>query len=247
MPTTRAPAKAPALSLLLLVWALHWPSLAHAAEAEIKRALAERLPSTTIDEVVRTPVRGLFEVRIGTSIFYTDETGRYLINGQVIDTKTKTNITQVRLDKLNQIDTTTLNLNDAIVWKQGTGHRKLIVFADPNCGYCKHLEADLQHLKDITIYTYLYPILGGDSPQKAKNIWCAKDRTDAWRQWMLAGVAPPSSGPCNSTAIERNVALGKKHQLNGTPSLIFQDGSSVPGALPFAELEQRLLADGKPH
>ena len=99
-----------------------------------------------------------------------------------------------------------------MVWKQGTGERKLVVFADPNCGYCKKFERDLQSVKDVTVYTFLYPILGGDSPEKSKQIWCAKDNTKVWRDWMLKGTPIAPSAQCDTSALSRNYAFGQKHR-----------------------------------
>ena len=164
-------------------------SAAFADEAAIRKNLAERIPDfPKIDEVQKTGIPGIYEIRIGTDILYTDENGNYLIQGEVIDTKTRANLTEQRVAKLTAIDFKSLPLKDAIVWKQGTGERKLVVFADPNCGYCKKFERDLQEVKNVTVYTFLYPILGGDSPEKSKAIWCAKDNTKAWRDWMIKGT-----------------------------------------------------------
>jgi thiol:disulfide interchange protein DsbC len=222
-------------------------ALAHAAfaqEALIRKNLPERLPGfPKIDEVSKTPIPGLYEVRIGTELVYTDERGDHLIQGSILDTRTRTDLTQARIDKLTAIDFAALPLKDAIVWKQGTGARKLVVFADPNCGYCKKFETELQQVKDVTVYTFLYPILGGDSPEKARNIWCAKDNSAVWRDWMIHGTAAPRSmGNCDTSALQRNLALGQKFRVTGTPALVFEDGKRVPGALPPAEVEKRLAA-----
>ena len=214
-----------------------------AQEALIRKNLAERLPDfPKIDEVNKTPIPGLYEVRIGTEIVYTDERGDHVIQGSIIDTKTRSDVTQARIDKLTAIDFASLPLKDAIVWKQGTGARKIVVFADPNCGYCKKFETEMQQVKDVTVYTFLLPILGPDSSDKAKNIWCAKDNSAVWRDWMIKGAAAPRSmGKCDTSVLDRNIALGKKHRVNGTPALVFEDGKRVPGALPPAEVEKQLL------
>ncbi len=217
---------------------------AQAQEAVIRKNIAERIPDfPKIDEVQKTPMPGLYEVRVGVDVYYTDEQGNYLIEGHVIDTRTRTNLTQARIDKLTAIDFKTLPLKDAIVWKQGTGARKLVVFADPNCGYCKRFERDLNQVKDVTVYTFLYPILGGDSPEKSKNIWCAKDKTQVWRDWMLEGTTPPRTmGQCDVSALQRNADLGRKHKINGTPAVVFEDGKRVPGAMSLDQIEKQLVA-----
>jgi len=215
-----------------------------ADEAAIRKSIAERLPDfPKIDEVSKTPIPGIYELRIGTEVLYTDEQGNHLIEGSLIDTKTRANLTEARVSKLTAIDFSKLPLKDAIVWKQGTGARKLVVFADPNCGYCKKFERDLQQVKDVTVYTFLYPILGGDSSDKSRNVWCAKDATKVWRDWMIEGTPiPASAGPCDASVLQRNVALGRKYRITGTPGLVFEDGTHKPGAVPAAVVEQLLAA-----
>lgn len=217
---------------------------AFAQEAVIRKNLAERMPDLRkIDEVTKTPVPGLYELRIGTDIFYADEQGNHLIQGSIVDTRTRADLTQARIDKLTAVDFAALPLKDAIVWKQGTGARKLAVFADPNCGYCKRFEKDLGSVKDVTVYTFLYPILGGDSPQKSRDVWCAKEPTQAWRDWMIDGRSPPRNlGPCDDSAMARVAALGRKHRITGTPTLIFENGARVPGAMSAAQVDKQLAA-----
>ncbi|MCK6421664.1 MAG: DsbC family protein [Aquabacterium sp.] len=220
---------------------------ARADEATIRKALTERLPKLPrIDEVSRTPIPGLFEVRMGSDLIYTDATGDHVIQGAIIETRTRTDLTQARVDKLTAVDFSTLPLKDAILIKQGSGTRKMVVFGDPNCGYCKRIERDLQTLKDVSIYTFLYPILGPDSTVKSRDIWCAKDAGKAWRAWMVDGVAPAkAAADCDTAAIERNLKLGQKHRVTGTPAVVFEDGTRSPGALPAAQIETRLQAAAK--
>jgi thiol:disulfide interchange protein DsbC len=233
--------------LPLLCAALLAGNAAWAQEAQIRKNLAERLPNLPkIDEVSKTPIPGLYEVRFGTDIVYADEQGNHLIQGNLIDTRTGTDLTEARLSKLSAIDFASLPLKDALVIKQGSGARKLAVFGDPNCGYCKRFERDLANLKDVTVYTFLYPILGPDSNAKSRDIWCAKDSGKVWRAWMVDGVAPPKNiGACDTTALERNIELGKKHRVQGTPAVVFEDGTRVPGAIPLERLEKTLAAASK--
>jgi thiol:disulfide interchange protein DsbC len=230
--------------IALCVAAMVFAVTAVAQEATIRKNLSARLTDLPkIDEVSKSPIPGLYEVRIGNEIFYADEQGNHLIQGSILDTRTRTDITQARISKLTAIDFATLPLKDAIVWKQGNGARKMAVFADPNCGYCKRFEKDLGNVKDVTVYTFLYPILGGDSPEKSRDIWCAKDATKTWREWMVDGKSPPRSiGQCDVAALERVMSLARKHRVNGTPALIFEDGTRVPGALPADQVEKHLVA-----
>ncbi len=215
-----------------------------AQEAVIRKNIAERLPDfPKIDEVTKTPIPGVYELRIGSELVYSDERGEHIIQGALIETKTGANLTEARIDKLTAIDFASLPLKDAIVYKQGTGARKLVVFADPNCGYCKKFEREILQVKDVTVYTFLYSILGGDSPEKSRNIWCAKDSTAVWREWMVNGTVPPRAmAQCDAAALQRNLAMGKKYRVNGTPALVFEDGKRVPGALPPAQIEAQLTA-----
>ncbi|MFG6447160.1 DsbC family protein [Roseateles sp. BYS180W] len=213
-----------------------------ANEGAIRKSMGERLPpNIKIDEVRPSGVPGLWELRIGNELRYTDATGQYLIEGEVFDLKARRNLTQDRLTRINMIDFASLPLKDAIVWKNGNGKRRIAVFADPNCGYCKLFERNLQDVKDVTVYTFVVAILGGDSPEKARSAWCAKNPTQAWRDWMLDGkTLPKPSGQCDDDAIERNQALIRRHHIGSTPSVIFEDGTRVPGALSAAQVEQRL-------
>ena len=230
------------LAALSLALALAAPAFAQ--EAVIRKNLAERLPNfPKIDEVSKSPIPGLYEVRIGAEIFYTDEQGNHIIDGSLIDTRSRANLTQERIDKLTAIDFAKLPFKDALVWKSGTGERKMAVFADPNCGYCKRFERDLNEVKNVTVYTFLYPILGADSLEKSKNIWCAKDRTAAWRDWMLEGTTPGKTmGQCDTGALQRNAEFGRKYRINGTPAIVFEDGKRSPGAMNTAQIEQQLVA-----
>lgn len=230
-----------ALGAALLVACL--APAAFADEASIRKNISERLPDfPKIDEVTKTAVPGIYELRVGTDILYTDENGNHVFEGQLIDTRTRVNLTEQRIGKLTAIDFKSLPLKDAIAWKQGNGDRKLVVFADPNCGYCKKFERDLQELKNVTVYTFLYPILGADSNEKSKAIWCAKDNTKAWRDWMLKNQPAEGSPNCDTSALQRNFAFGKKHRINGTPGLVFEDGSQRAGALNAEAVEKLLVA-----
>jgi len=237
-------ASLPVLAAVLLGIALLAPA-AHANEAVIRKNLSERLPNLPrIDEVRPTPMRGLFEVRInGTDLLYTDAEGNYLIQGVLIDTRARVNLTNERLDKLTAIAFDDLPLKDAFTVVRGNGQRKLAVFADPNCGFCKRFERDLAKLDNVTIHTFLYPVLGKDSEQKSRAIWCAKDRAKAWDDWMQRGVVPPepkADATCDTTALERNLAFGQKYRITGTPTTILANGTRVPGAVGLDRLETLL-------
>ncbi|HSU20706.1 MAG TPA: DsbC family protein [Variovorax sp.] len=217
----------------------------HAGEAEIRRNLAAQIPQfAKIDEVRKTPVDGLYEVRINnTEIYYADEQGTYLLQGNLIDVQARKNLTEERVEKLSQIDFDKLPLKDAFKIVRGNGKRQLAVFEDPNCGYCKQFERDLKNVDNVTVHLFLYPVLGPDSTVKSRDIWCSKDKGKAWNDWMTAGVRPETAAAgCDAAALQRNTEFGRKHNITGTPTLIFGDGTRAPGAIPAAQVEKQLTA-----
>ena len=237
------------LRRLCLLVLLGVTGLALADEAVIRKNLQARLPDMgKIDEVRKSELPGLFEVRVdGVDIYYTDAQANYLIDGILIDTRSKRNLTEERVDKLTAIKFEALPLKDAFVVVRGKGERKLAVFEDPNCGYCKRFERDLQKVDNVTVYMFLLPVLGADSMEKSKAIWCAKDRGAAWLDWMLreqAASAAPAS--CDAGAVVRNAELGRKHKITGTPTLIFSNSTRVPGAIDNKRVEQLLAQAAKP-
>lgn len=220
-------------------------ALAAQPNDQIAKTLAERIPQLQkVDEVKATPMKGLYEVRIGTDVFYSNATGDYLIQGELIDTKAQRNLTEDRINQLTAVDFKQLPFDDAIKIVRGKGERQIAVFEDPNCGYCKRFERDLQNVDNVTIHMFLYPILSRDSVEKSRNIWCAKDSAAAWHNYMLKDKAPAAAS-CDIDAIQRNLALGRKHKITGTPTLIFADNSRVPGAIPAHEVEKYLAAAHK--
>ena len=226
--------------LLCTLWVLG--SSANAQEGAIRKTLAERIPQLAkIDEISTTPMKGLYEVRIGTDVYYSDAQGNFLIQGELIDTKARRNLTEDRLNKLTAVDFNSLPLKDAFTIVHGKGERQLAVFEDPNCGYCKRFEKDMQKLDNVTMHIFLYPILSPDSAEKSRNIWCAKDKVASWLDHMLRDT-PPTEASCDTSALQRNLALGRKHKITGTPTLIFADGTRVPGAIGVQEVDRRLAA-----
>jgi thiol:disulfide interchange protein DsbC len=219
---------------------------AFAQEAAIRKNLSEKFPAfAKIDEVSKTPMNGLYEVRVGFDIFYTDEQGNYLLQGSLMDVRARRNLTEERVEKLSEVDFDKLPVNDAFKIVRGDGKRKLAVFEDPNCGYCKRFERDLTTVNNVTVYLFLYPVLGPDSIAKSRNIWCAKDKPKAWNDWMLRNTAP-ANADCDVAALKRNREFGQKYNITGTPTLIFANGSRAPGAISAEEVEKMLVAAKTP-
>jgi thiol:disulfide interchange protein DsbC len=217
--------------------------MAGASEATVKAELLKKYPTIAVESVVKTPLSGIYEVFAGGQILYTDENVGYIfVNGSMIDADKKLNLTEERVNQLTAIKFDELPLNLAVKKVRGKGTRKLAYFGDPNCGYCKRFEQGLAQINDVTIYVFLYPVLGPDSVEKSKSIWCSKDRIKAWDDQLVKGVAPTAPGTCDTSAIDKTVAFGKQKNITGTPTLFFIDGSRVPGAIPVEQVEQHLAA-----
>jgi thiol:disulfide interchange protein DsbC len=213
----------------------------HAQETErIKAELKKKLPEAPVDTVRKTPYGGLYEVIIGNEIFYTDEKASFfIISGSIVDLATKTNVTEARLRQVNGVKFDTLPFDQAIKIVRGTGARKIAIFEDPNCGYCKRFERDLIGVTDITVYVFLYPILSPDSVEKSKAVWCSADRAKSWLDHMVRDSAIVGATNC-ATPIDKIMAFGKEKRIQGTPTIFFENGERVPGAMPVAEFEKKL-------
>lgn len=229
------------LSLLMLAGLL--ACTAKADTASIKKNLEAKFPKADITSVTKTPYAGLYEVVIDGQIVYSDENANYLFLGSVVDTRTHKNITNERLAKLNAVNPDSFPLDHAIKFVKGDGSRKLIVFSDPECPYCKRLEQELAKVNNVTIYDFPYPIesLHPGTTAVSKAIWCSRDRNAAWQNALLKNVYPNNDGKCDNP-VDANIALGDKLHVTGTPTLFFSNGQRVPGAVPADKLDQMLNA-----
>jgi thiol:disulfide interchange protein DsbC len=217
--------------------------------AAIKKQLEAKFPGSAIGVITRSPYFGLFEVQLDNQLVYTDTKGKYILVGSVYDVDAKVNLTERRMRKLNRIDVASLPLDLAFKRVKGNGERKLIIFSDADCPYCAKLENDLKTVDNVTIYTFLFPIdaLHPDSARKSRMIWCSADRVKAWDAFFASGALPNNEGNCDNP-VEKTNALGQKLRVQATPTLIFADGSIVPGAIPPEQIEQELrnaAADAK--
>jgi thiol:disulfide interchange protein DsbC len=220
-------------------------SLAVADEVSVKKAVEAAYPKFKVESVTKTPYAGLYEVFMGGQIVYTDEKMSFLIaEGRLVDPKTKKDITGERMEELTKIDFSSLPLEQAIKVVKGNGNRKLVVFSDVDCPYCKRLEQnELSNVTDVTIYTFLYPIeqLHPDAAAKSKLIWCANNRVKAWEDWIFNNQLPKASGTCE-VPLEKIGQLARKIGVTSTPTLIFSDGKRMLGAQPYKEIERAMVA-----
>ena len=207
-------------------------------ESSVK-TLFEATTSMPVQSVSKSPLPGLYEVFSAGQIFYTDESVTTLIVGSMIDAKTKNSITAERLSKLTSVNFSELPLANAIKTVQGKGTRVMATFEDPNCGYCKQVATELAKVKDVTIYTFLYPILSEQSVDLSKQVWCSGDKAKAWRELMIQGKKPAGKGDCTAP-IQANLDLGRKLSVSGTPTIVFANGSRIPGAVNADKIEEML-------
>jgi len=231
---------------LALAATLMFAASAQANESVIRKALTQQFPGAQISSVKPTPYSGLFEVYLDGQLIYIDAKAKYVFAGDVIDLKNRSNLTQARLNQLQAVKWDTLPLNNALKTVKGNGARKLVVFSDVDCPYCRKFEAELDKVDNITVYTFLYPIEGlhPKAVQTSKQIWCAPDRNKAWNDYITRGTVPNNDGKC-ANPVEATIALGAKLKVSGTPTIIFANGQRVPGMVPAAQLERLLAAHAK--
>lgn len=215
------------------------PAKAEDKSAGVKEAMEAKL-GTKISSVTKSPYLGLYEVFADGQILYTDEKLTAIIAGTLIDGQTMKNYSAERMQKLTAIKFSDLPLDLAVKQVRGNGKRIFATFEDPNCGYCKKLATDMGTLNNVTIYTFLYPILSPDSLDKSNQIWCSSDQAKAWNEWMQEGKHLTGKGDCDTTAVKKSVELGRKLAITGTPTLFFINGDRVQGAIPLAEIEKKL-------
>ena len=223
-------------------------AVARADEASIRSGIAKKFPKATVESVTKTPHLGLYELVIDGQLIYADEDFNYLIDGNIIDTRSMTNVTAARQGDLEELKLKKLAFpfedlpfELAIKKVKGDGSRRIAVFSDPDCPFCRRLERDMEKVTDVTIYLFLYPIeqLHPKAPAVSRAIWCSGDRVKAWDEYMLKGVAPKAAGTCTNP-VDKLAEFGKAKRITGTPTIFFVDGKRVPGAIPGDQIENNL-------
>ncbi len=212
---------------------------ARADEASVKKAIEAKL-GAKVTSVTKSGYLGLYEIYADGQVLYADEKLTVILGGPLIDARTMRNVTAERMQKLTAIKFSELPLEYAVKQVRGDGKRVMASFEDPNCGYCKKLAKDMARLENVTIYTFLLPILAPDSLDKSKQIWCASDQAKAWNDWMQDGKALSGKGECDTTAVQKTIELGRRLGISGTPTMFFADGQRVVGAVPIAQIEEKL-------
>ena len=218
-----------------------FPAAAADATEQVKAQVKKQFPDMTVESVRKVPYGELYELNTGSEIVYTDEKVSYFLIGSLVDTKSRQNVTEVRTKQINLVKFENLPLEHAIKIQRGDGSRKVAIFEDPNCGYCKRFERDLAGVSDITVYVFLYPILSDSSVTKSKAIWCSADRGKAWMDTMVRDVPVAGDGAC-ATPVDKNLAFGNSKRIQGTPTIIFEDGERIPGVMAMADFEKKLAS-----
>ncbi|KAB2312506.1 DsbC family protein [Betaproteobacteria bacterium SCN2] len=228
------------LSLSLLLFA---SAAVQAGEKEVRQALQKNFAGMEVTSISKTPYGGLYEVVVDGQVVYSTSDGKYLVLGNVIELASKRNLTAARNAKLMEVKWSALPLANAIKEVKGNGSRKLAIFSDADCPYCRKLEPELEKLTNVTIYTFLYPIEGlhPEAVPTSKKIWCEKDRLKAWKAYMLKGEEPKSKGDC-ANPVDATIELGAKLRVSGTPTIILENGQRIPGYMPADKLDQLLTA-----
>lgn len=217
-------------------------SLSVLADADsVKKELEKKYPDIKADKITKTNYGELYEIFTNGELIYTDEKVSYLVLGTLVDASTRANVSEARLQKLTAIAFNDLPFDQAIKLVRGNGARKIAIFEDPNCGYCRRFEQDVNSLDNITAYIFVYPILSADSTEKSKSIWCSPDRLKAWQDHMLRSKPPTAKGTCD-TPVDKIVALGQKLRINGTPTTFFEDGERISGAITKDRIESKMVA-----
>ncbi len=211
--------------------------------AAIRSALGQRFPGAQINHVAKSSYFGLYEVMLDDNLVYTDASAAYIFVGSMYDTATKQNLTEARSRKLNRVAVDKLPYELAFKRVKGDGSRKLVIFSDADCPFCHRLETEIKGLDNVTIYTFLFPIdqLHPNAAHKSKQIWCSADKAQAWDAFFASGKLPDNKGDCGDP-VAKTQALGQSLRINATPTLIFADGTMVPGALPLPQIEKEMTS-----
>jgi thiol:disulfide interchange protein DsbC len=209
--------------------------------AAVRKSLEQKFPGAQISHVAKTGYLGLYEVMLDDNLVYTDAKAAYIFVGSMYDTGTKQNLTEARSRKLNRVAVDKLPYELAFKRIKGDGSRKLVIFSDADCPFCHRLESEIKGLDNVTIYTFLFPIdqLHPDAARKSKQIWCSPDKARAWDDFFASGKVPDNAGDCGDP-VAKTQALGNSLKINATPTLVFADGTLIPGALPLPQIEKEI-------
>jgi thiol:disulfide interchange protein DsbC len=230
------------VSVLFLACAFAAFPAANAGEAEARKLAERAFTGKHVEALRKLPGLPFYEIWIGRTLVYTDLDAKVLIVGNLLDGATLGNLREARLAELSAVPIAQIPLDGALKTVRGKGRNQLVVFADPNCGFCKRYEGELKALTDATIYTVVYPVLGPDSLVKARAILCAPEPEKAWHAWMAERVMPPTPADSCRPAFDSIVAFGKKNEIGITPTTFLANGKRLAGVIPGATLKVEIAS-----
>lgn len=222
---------------------------AHASDdvaGRLQQTLQKRFPTIRINAVQPSPVAGLYQVIAGDQVVYSDPSGDHVVVGHMMDTQTHQDLSANALDTFYTIDFNSLPFDSAIRIVKGNGARKVALFEDPDCPYCRKLEQAMSSMTNLTVYLFLFPLeqVHPHATADAEAIWCSPDRPSAWTNWMLSRTPPPKGGSCANDPIQKIHTLADSLHVHATPTIFLQNGKRIGGAIPADQLE-RLMAEAQ--
>lgn len=226
------------LALSALSLCVAQTTMAATVEESIKESLSKRI-NLPIVEVNKTPFDNLYEVRVQGNIVYTDADGEFVIfSGQLYDLDNSVNLTELSMEEMNRVDIDSLPLDMALKATYGTGENRIVTFEDPNCPWCKRLQAEFEKM-DATVYTFVTPILSPDSMTKSRNILCSDEPVSVWQNWMANNVTPEGQEDCEPPFNEV-FELMHTSNVSSTPALIFDNGKRITGFATAAAMTEKM-------
>lgn len=225
-------------AIAMIAAAFLFAGAAHADEQAIRQVLEAKIPDSKVLSIRKLPYAGLYEVAVqradGPRVYYTDVSAQIILAGaNLVESRTGRSLTEERLRQLTAIDWNKLPFEWAVTTRRGDGRRRIAIFSDPNCPYCRTFERDLAQVDDITVHIFMYPVIKPESVRQAKSVWCSKDRSKAWNDLMLKDVQPTAPTDCPNP-VDKLVALGKKLGAAATPTWFLPNGEKYQGALPMS-------------
>lgn len=215
-------------------------------EAAIRKSLESVFKDPkAITSIVPTPLAGIYELTVDRQVIYTDATGRFVIQGQILDLTGGQNLTKARLDQIanaDVIDFAALPTDLAIRYgpAKPVNGRAIAVFEDPYCVYCRQFRQTLMGMKDLTVYVYLLPVIRPESVKTSRDVWCSKDRASAWNDWMLNQKAPAAAPASCQFPQAKLEELARELRVRSTPISFVPSGRRLMGAMPADRVEEAL-------
>ncbi len=229
------------LSIILMSCAVTCFAVTDAVTKAITSQLKSTLPLVKIDKISDTPITNVYEVTSMHKIFYVDGSGKYALIGNLVDLTTKTNLTQLAVESISIVSWQGLPLKIAIQKVIGNGKRKIAIFTDPECPFCKRLEQEtVPNLKNVTIYYFLFPLsIHENAMSDSQKILCSETPEITYTNWMKNNKSLPSNTKCdNAKVLDTMISTGNKIGIEHTPTIILTDGKVVPGLIPADYLNQ---------